>query len=461
MNRFDVVVVGARCAGSPLATMLARQGLSVCLVDRTHFPSETPSTHVIQSCGVEVLDRLGMLDTILAAGAVPLDRGTLMIDDAVRIESTLYPTVFTHPALCVRRVTLDALLVEAAVSAGADVRTGLRVSGLTVEDGRVTGLETTGGEPIQARLVVGADGRHSTVASLVGASEYHVTSPGRMFAWAYFEGAADREGRIRLGRQGKLAFVAAPTDGDLYMAAVVVDMADQAEFHADRDANFAAGIRAWPELADVIAGGRRVGPIRVVTNWHGYFRQSAGPGWALVGDAGHFKDPSPAQGISDAFRQADQLALAIEDGLGNTSPDAALQRWWRWRDDDAYEMYWFAHDMGAPGVSSPLITHVLRDIAPDPDARQLLFHVINHEVRPSQLLTTSRSARAAARALRARPGHIVATLNEIVTAARENTRRARQRRMMPPGMASEAWQPSREGGFDFKEVVPHTDQGSQ
>jgi 2-polyprenyl-6-methoxyphenol hydroxylase-like FAD-dependent oxidoreductase len=418
--------------------MLAQRGLSVCLVDRAHFPSETPSTHFIQPCGVRALERLGVLDAIMGAGAVKVDRATIAIDDAARIETTLDQVGSTHPALCVRRVTLDALLVEAAGTAGADVRTGVRVTCLTTDDGRVTGVRTADGEPIRARLVVGADGRHSTVASLVGAREYHVTSPGRMSAWAYFEGATGRECRLRLGRQGKLAYLAAPTDGDLYMAAVWLDMADQAEFHADRDANFAAGIRAWPELADVIGNGRRVGPIRVVTKWHGYFRQSAGPGWVLVGDAGHFKDPSAGQGIGDAFRQADRLAQAIEDGLGNSSPDAALQRWWRWRDDDAYEMYWFAQDMGAPGVSSPLITHVLRDIAADSDATQLFFRVLNHEVRPSQLLTTSRSARAAARALRAKPSHVVATLKEIFTAAREEVRRARQRRVTPSGMTGEA-----------------------
>jgi 2-polyprenyl-6-methoxyphenol hydroxylase-like FAD-dependent oxidoreductase len=443
LKRFDVVVVGARCAGSPLATLLARRGLRVCLVDRARFPSETPSTHIIQPCGGQALDRLGMLDAVLGAGAVKLDRLTMVIDDAVRIESVVDPAVFPQPALCVRRVTLDALLAEAAAAAGAEVRTGVRVTGLATKDGRVTGVKTAGGEEIQARLVVGADGRHSTVASLVGAREYRVSSPGRMFAWAYFEAARDRDGHLRLGRQGKLGFLAGPTDGDLYLAAIGFDFADQAGFHADREAHFAAGIRAWPELADVIADGRRVGPIRAVTNWHGYFRQAAGPGWVLVGDAGHFKDPTPGQGISDAFRQADRLAHAIEDGLGNTNVDAAMQRWWRWRDDDAYEMYWYAKDIGAPGVASPFITQMMRGIAGDPDATQLFIRVLNHEVRPSQLLTTSRAARAAARALHEQPSHIVATVKEIFTAATENTRRSRQRRFMPPGMKSEAWQLSR------------------
>jgi menaquinone-9 beta-reductase len=429
MKRFDVVIVGARCAGSPLAVMLARQGLGVCLVDRAKFPSETPSTHLIQPCGVQLLDRLGVLDAVLAAGAVPLDNLTMVIDDVVRIEATLDESQFRQSSLCVRRVTLDALLVDAAAAAGVDVRTGTRVTGLIRESGRVTGVDTADG-PIHGQLVVGADGRHSTVASLVGAREYHVAPAGKMFAWAYFEGVPDREGRVRIGRRGARAFLAGPTDGGLYMAAIGIDMAEQAAFHTDRDANFTAGIRAWPELADVIADGRRVGPIRVLTNWHGYFREAAGPGWVLVGDAGHFKDPTPGQGIGDAFRQADRLAAAIGDGLGNTSLDAAMRSWWRWRDDDAYEMHWFASDMGAPGAASPLMTRLMRGLAVDPKATLMFFGVLNHEVRPSQLFTGPRAARAAARALLDRPDRLIATFKEIVSLGKQNARRARQRRVV-------------------------------
>jgi len=424
---FDVVVVGARCAGSPLAVMLARRGLSVCLVDRAQFPSETPSTHLIQPSGVQLLDQLDVLDGVLAAGAVPLDRLTMVIDDVVRIEAVLDEADFLNSSLCVRRITLDALLVDAAAAAGVDVRTGLRVTGLITEDGRVTGVDTVAG-PIHARLVVGADGRHSTVASLVGAREYHVAPAGRMFAGVYFEGVHDREGRVRIGRRGARAFLAGPTDGDLYMAAIGIGMADQAEFHSDREANFAAGIRAWPELADVIADGRRVGPIRVLTNWHGYFREAAGPGWVLVGDAGHFKDPTPGQGIGDALRQTDRLAPAIEGGLGNSCPDAAMRRWWQWRDDDAYEMYWFASDMGVPGISSPLTTRLMRDIADNPEATRMFFGVLNHEVRPSQLFTPPRAVRATARALRDRPDRLIPTFKEFFSLGMQNARRTRHKR---------------------------------
>ncbi|ORV19622.1 NAD(P)/FAD-dependent oxidoreductase [Mycobacterium celatum] len=437
-DRFDVAIVGARCAGSPLATMLARQGLRVCMLDRAHFPSETPSTHMIQPCGVQVLDQLGLLDGILAAGAVPLDRLSLVNDD-VRIEATVDEELSAHPALCVRRLTMDERLVDAAGAAGAEVRTGSRVTQLIADDGRVTGVQTSTGL-VYAQLVVGADGRHSTVASCVGAREYHRTSPGKLYAWAYFEGVGDREGHARLGRQGAVGFLAGPTDGDLYMAALGIDMPEQAGFDADRDNGFAARIQLWPELADLLTGARRVGPIRVVANWHGYFRQSAGPGWVLVGDAGHFKDPAPGQGIADAFRQAGKLAAAVVDGLGNDSPDAALHKWWRWRDHDAYEMYWYARETGAPGVTSPLTRRMLREIAADAEATRALLGILNHQVRPSQLFTPARLARAAARTFLDEPRQIVATVKEIVSAAKRNARQGRQRRLRPPGMADMAWE---------------------
>lgn len=432
MGDFDVVIVGARCAGSPLAITLARYGLRVCLLDRAHFPSETPSTHAIQPCGVQLLDDLGVLDVVQAAGAVSLNRFTLVNGD-VRLDGCIDPPRFPKPALCVRRVTLDALLVDAAAHAGAEIRTGCRVTGLTRDDaGRVNGV-ATGHGPVPARLVVGADGCHSTVATATGAAEYLTTRPGRVFAWAYFDGVADLEGRLRLGRLGDHGFLGGPTDGGLYMAAVAVDFAHQDAFHSDRDRHFSTGLGRWPELADLLAGATRVGPIRVITNWHGYFRQSAGPGWVLVGDAGHFKDPTPAQGISDALRQAQRLANTVTTGFDSGERlDARLQHWWRWRDQDAYGMYWLAHDMGAPGVSTPLITRMLRDIASDPVATQQLLDVLNHDLRPAELFTAGRMIKASAGALRDRPDLMRATLREIASALKSELYRARHRHRQPP-----------------------------
>jgi menaquinone-9 beta-reductase len=354
------------------------------------------------------------------------------VNEDVRIDATVQPLDFGQPGLCVRRVTLDALLVEAAAAAGAEVRTGSRVIGvLGDETGRVVGVDTEQG-PVLARVTVGADGRHSVIAASTGAAEYLVTPPGRMPVWGYFAGVTDTEGRLRIGRKDDLAFLSSPTDGGLYMAGLAVDIGRAREFHADRERNFAEGLTRWPELADLLAGSRQEGPVRVMTNWHGYFRRSAGPGWVLVGDAGHFKDFTPAQGISDALRQAKTLAESISKGLSQSGEiDAHLHRWWRWRDSDAYDMYWLAKDMGQPGVATPLITSVLRQIAESEAGPRELLQVLNHEIPPSKLFTTARLLRAAARALRDQPRQIPATVGEIVGAATAEIHRATRRRKLP------------------------------
>ena len=422
-----MVIVGARCAGSPLATMLARRGLRVCLLDKSRFPSETLSTHVIQPCGVAILERLGVLDAVWAAGAVPLTRFTLVSNQA-RISASIDPAAFGAPSLCLRRIALDHLLVDAAAAAGAEVRTETPVSGLLWEGDRVAGVETAAG-PLRARLVIGADGRSSTVAGAVSAGEYYVAPPARMFAWAYFEGAIETEGHLRLGSLEGLNYVAGPTDAGLYMAAVCPPLAVKDAFLADRERSFMAGIAVWPELAELLDGATRAGPIRVMANWHGYFREAAGPGWVLLGDAGNFKDPSPAQGIADALRQAEHLADAVEAGLGGaTDIDDELRRWWRWRDEDGYEMHWFATDMGRAGPSPPLASQFTRDIAGDEEATEGLLRVLNHDIPPSQLFTPRRLGRAGVRAGRANPGQIPAIAREAAMELQNEIHRSAERR---------------------------------
>ncbi len=431
MQAFDVVIVGARCAGSPLAVRLAQRGLSVCVLDKARFPSETPSTHIIQPRGTAALQRIGALDAVLSAGAATIDSFT-MVNDDVRIEDEFDRATFPHPGLCVRRVTLDSVLVNTAAAAGAEVRTGLKATGLIRAEDRVVGVDTEDGA-IHARLVVGADGRRSTVAKALGAQEYWASPMGRVPIWGYFEGVQDREGRIRIGRIGENAYLASPTDGDLYMVCI----ATSADAESHREEAFDEGIAQWPELADLLAGAQRVGPLRVMATWHGYFRQSAGPGWVLVGDAGHFKDFTPGQGISDALCQAERLADTLPDDVDDrSSVDAATQLWWHWRDRDAYAMHWFASDLGTPGPSTPVVTEVMRDIAGDPAARHTLMRLLNHEVAPTRLFTPRRLALAAARALR-RPRQIGSTGREVGIAVRNEILRRRLRGRRPAGIRAE------------------------
>jgi 2-polyprenyl-6-methoxyphenol hydroxylase-like FAD-dependent oxidoreductase len=410
MESFDVVVVGARCAGAALASYLARAGLRVCLVDKAAFPSETPSTHVLQPRGVAILTELDALEPLLAHDAAQLDRFSVVIDD-IRIDGVLDDR-YTHPGLNVRRTILDQTLQQMARNAGADVRTRCRVASVRRSGERVIGVDTADG-PLDAGLVVGADGRGSLVAESVGARKYLVKPAGRIPVWGYFA-TGPHEPRLRIGRKGNLAFLASPTDSGLYMATVAVDRCEAHNFHRDRETNFRNAIRAWPELDDIVGGAERDGPLRVMANWHSYFRESAGQGWVLVGDAGHFKDFTPGQGISDALCQAKSLSLAISASGGSAaSQDGAMKRWWQQRDRSSYDMYWFAMQMAPPGAPSPLVTELLRRIANDPNGAATLLQVINRDLPSTKLFTTSRLLAAACTALLNHPGQRRNTFAEI------------------------------------------------
>jgi 2-polyprenyl-6-methoxyphenol hydroxylase-like FAD-dependent oxidoreductase len=423
---FDVIVVGARCAGAPLATMLARDGLRVCLVDRDRFPSDTHSTHGIQPTGVQVLERLGVLDSLLSL-APPILRLRMAFDD-VAVPAADVVAITGAPALSVRRITLDEILLNTAEGAGADVRTQTAVTGLMMDGGRVAGVTTTSAG-LRAPLVVGADGTRSAVTKMVGAREYHSTPNGRVFMWAYYE-ADPTDGEMWIGKVGDPTYLGMPTDGGLTLIGVCPSIERRDEVRADREAVYEAGLRAWPELHAGVDGARRDGPVRTMANLRGFFRPSAGPGWALVGDAGHFKDPTPGQGIADALRQAEKLAGAISRGLdgGHGNPDEILRDWWRWRDEDAWEMYWFAHDMGAAGPTPPLRREAQRRIAADPELTTAMVRVLNHELRPSEAFTSGFSVTTMAQALHHGCGHRQEIMREAGTAAVDAFRRWRMAR---------------------------------
>jgi len=419
--------------------MLARAGLRVCLVDRASFPSDTPSTHGIQPPGVKILDRLGVMDRLLEVTS-PVEDGIVAIDET-RIEVQGIARILGAPMLNVRRMTLDAILLEAAAAAGAEVRTATNVTGLLRNtSGRVAGVDTSAG-PLRAPLVVGADGTQSTVARLTGAAEYHRTAARRVFLWSYFEGVDPAERRVWIGSIGSDSFLASPTDADLFLAAVVIPIERREELRGAREHGYEKGLAGWPELSERLAGARRVGPVRMMSRWHGYFRESAGPGWALLGDAGHFKDPTPGQGIADALRQAAALAPAIERSLGGSEPDdGPLREWWDWRDRDAWEMYWFAQDMGDLD-RAPLLQPALQArLASDPDLIENLLRVLGHEIPPSRLFTPSLMLSLLTETLREGSGQRLAIAAEMQRLAIQELRRwalgaSGARRPRPAGQA--------------------------
>lgn len=401
----DVVVVGARCAGSPLAAHLAQAGLDVCVVDRARFPSDTMSTHFFQAEGVGVLDRLGLTDRLLATEAPWVERLSMRVEDVTVRQRLPRRPDDPGPALCVRRPLLDAILVERAEEAGARVLTSTRVTGLVEEGGRVSGVRARTDDDreieLRCRVVVGADGMGSTVAGLVGARRYHVVPNQRFGYWAYYEGAQwEPPAALTFERWDDELVIGCPTDSGLYIAMTLPPLRLLSSFTADVESGFDAHIASSALLGNVIAGARRTARPRGMATYPGFFRESAGPGWVLVGDAGHFKDPTPGQGISDALRQGEKLAVAIQEGLEGRRPiDEALADWWHWRDEDAFEMHWFCSDLGAAGpVPAPLL-EMVRAFASQPNGLDPWFDILSHRLPPSDVLTPGRLLGATARLL--------------------------------------------------------------
>jgi 2-polyprenyl-6-methoxyphenol hydroxylase-like FAD-dependent oxidoreductase len=428
-DSFDVVVVGARCAGSPLAMLLSRRGLRVCLLDRSRFPSDVPSTHAIQPNGVAALERFGLGERIRSTGAPPIVQARIDLDGAVMDYTGGRGIVGFGgaPMFCVRRSTLDQQLIEAAVEAGADFRPATAVRDLLWDGGRVVGVDTAAG-PVHARLVVGADGPHSTVARRAGAREYHASPPGRMFMWGYFEGVRNPPPRLSIGKSGDTAFLAAPTDGDLFLLAAVPSLADKERHLSDPAAGLTEVMRCFPEVSATVGNAGLAGPVRTMTRWHGYFRQAAGPGWVLVGDAGHFKDPTPGQGIADAFRQVEHLAPVVSAGMADGGLDRGLASWAEWRDRDAWEMYWFAGDLGAPGPTPPLVREMIRQLVARPGGADRFMRVLDHQLPPSQVFTPLRALAAGAGLVASRgasPRLVGRELHRLI--GRETSRRRMRR----------------------------------
>ena len=325
---YDAIVIGARCAGAPTAMLLARRGHRVLLVDRATFPSDTTSTHLIHPHGLAALRRWGLLDDLIATGVPPcltlrFDFGPVVLDGT----PPGVDGISEHYAP--RRRVLDKLLVDAAVAAGVEVREQTSVKGLLWEDERVSGVRLNRGtsrdaEP-RARIVIGADGVRSTLAEQVSARTYHDKGNLTCAYHSYWRGID--QPRLTLYPRPGCAIAELPTNEGLTCIYGTWPVSEFPAVCRDIPGRFAESIeRLAPDLAARMQGATReerfVGSGRIPN----HFRQSHGPGWALVGDAAYHKDPIGSHGITDAFLDAERVAAAVHVGLtGEESLDAALR----------------------------------------------------------------------------------------------------------------------------------------
>ena len=326
-SHYDAVIIGARCAGAATALLLARSGTKVLVVDRQTYGSDTMSTHALMRGAVVQLKRWGLIPSVVAAGTPAIRSTTFHYgDEAVRVD--IKPGHGVDCLFAPRRTVLDRLLVDAAREAGAEVRHGIALSQLEfASSGRVIGasLRDAGGActTIRTDIVIGADGRQSTVGQLVNAKAYVEGFNASGIVFGYYEDL-NRDGSHWHFAKNVAAGVIPTNSGHCVFAAVPAANFP-VTFRGDVMRGFLEVLEAnCPRLRDDIDRSSLIGRLRGFGGMRGYLRQCQGAGWALVGDAGYFKDPLTAHGITDALRDAELLSRAV--ATGSTQALEAYQR---------------------------------------------------------------------------------------------------------------------------------------
>lgn len=335
---YDAVIVGARCAGAATAMLLARQGLRVLVLDRGAYGTDTLSTHALMRGAVLQLHRWGLLNRIIEAGTPPVTQASFHYADEV-VSVRLKPRDGVSALYAPRRTILDRVLVDGAREAGADVVYGSIVTALMTDaHGRVTGVVVNGhnggARRIRAGIVIGADGLRSTVARLAQAPVYRQGRHATAVVYGYWKGL-DVNGYEWRFNPGVSTGVIPTNDGDTCVFASMPDSRFQGEIARDVETGYRRVIaECSPAFESALGAAVRQGKLHGFPGVAGFFRRSWGPGWALVGDAGYFKDPLTAHGITDALRDAELLASAVVAGSAGS-----LAEYERARDELALEQF--------------------------------------------------------------------------------------------------------------------------
>lgn len=341
---YDAIVVGSRVAGAATAMLLARKGYTVLLVDKAHFPSDTLSGHYLHVAGASYLGDWGLLDRLHMTGCPPL-RG-------VRFDFGPFVLVGAPPAAgngvdvayAPRRTIFDQLLIDAAVEAGVEFRQGYAVAGVLSDGDHVTGIrsESRSGAISEetAKIVIGADGMRSVIAQAVMAPAYHQKAALTCAYYTYWEGVPI--GGTELYIRDRCTVVAYPTHDGLACVTAVFPISDFARVRTAVEANYLRAVDMAPVLADRIHEGKRADRFHGTGDLPNFFRKPYGNGWALAGDAGYHKDPLTAQGMTDAFRDAELLSTAIDEGFsGRRALAEALAEYETRRNEACNALYEF------------------------------------------------------------------------------------------------------------------------
>ncbi|MGB3051856.1 MAG: NAD(P)/FAD-dependent oxidoreductase [Polyangiales bacterium] len=361
-DRYDVVVVGGRVAGASVAMLLARAGYRVAIVDRARLPSDTLSTHNLWQAGSIQLRRWGLLAQVIATGA-PASTEVHNTVDGACVTIPLPPVSGVHALYGPRRNILDPIVLQAAEEAGASFYERVVVTGVSRDStGRVDGImgRDPMGKPIRlrARYVVGADGWRSRIAREVGAREYNTRPITNALHYAYWEGLDHRGTEFWFRASGVMAGVI-PTNGG---ACVYVNCrSDRADaLWANLQEGYLCFLgEAAPDLRKRLRLARQTCRVRATRGLPGFFRKPYGPGWVLVGDAGHTTDPVSANGITNAFRDAELAARAIDQALRDAPEQDAFAQYHTQRDSMSQDVYEIASEMAAYSWDSDRMMHLL------------------------------------------------------------------------------------------------------
>ncbi|HLM27715.1 MAG TPA: NAD(P)/FAD-dependent oxidoreductase [Thermoleophilaceae bacterium] len=381
-SRFDVVVVGGRCAGSVLGLRLARAGARVAMVDRDELGSDTLSTHTIFPNTISRLEGLGVLAPLIERHDVPSLRYRIRVLGH-EFAGGFSPIGGFDRAIAPRRVALDRVLAEAALDAGVQGRFGEKVAGLIGSgeaDDPVRGVTLASGETIEADWTVGADGRSSTVAAKLGLERTRTRSSDLSMLLSYWRGLPETD-MVSFDIHERHGLTLIPCEDGLQALLTSGPPDHTRGGPAARERAYLSALREFPTTLDpeAIDQAERITPVRSApeTMLRGFFRRPSGPGWALIGDAGHFKHPATAQGISDAVEHAIYVSDALMGG------DASLDDYEAWRDERAAGHYEFSFQFGMqpqPEVAGPIFA----GIASEPETAQDFRDAMSRLVRPDR-----------------------------------------------------------------------------